>query len=94
MIEKNKTYTTEITGVGEKGEGIGRIDGFAVFIPYALLGETVEVLIVKVLKNYAFGKLTSIIKPSPYRVKPKCSAFYKCGGCDYQHCTYGRYCAE
>ena len=42
MIEKNKTYTTEITGVGEKGEGIGRIEGFAVFIPYALMGETVE----------------------------------------------------
>ncbi len=88
MIEKNKTYTTEITGVGEKGEGIGRIDGFAVFVPYALLGEIVEVLIVKVLKNYAFGKLISIIKPSPYRINPKCPAFYKCGGCDYQHCSY------
>ena len=88
MIEKNKTYTTEITGVGEKGEGIGKIDGFAVFIPYALLGETVEVLIVKVLKNYAFGKLVNIITPSPHRIKPKCSAFYQCGGCDYHHCTY------
>ena len=38
MIEKNKTYTMEITGVGEKGEGIGRVDGFAVFVPYALVG--------------------------------------------------------
>ena len=88
MIEKNKTYTTEITGVGEKGEGIGRIDGFAVFVPYALLGEMVEVLIVKVLKNYAFGKIVNIISPSPERVKPKCPVFYQCGGCDYHHCTY------
>ncbi len=88
MIEKNKTYTTEITGVGEKGEGIGKIDGFAVFIPYALMGETVEVLIVKVLKNYAFGKLINIINPSPQRIKPKCPVFYQCGGCDYHHCTY------
>lgn len=88
MIEKNKTYTTEITGVGEKGEGIGRINGMAVFIPYALSGETVEVLIVKVLKNYAFGKLINIIKPSPYRINSKCPAFYQCGGCDYQHCSY------
>ncbi len=88
MIEKNKTYITEITGVGEKGEGIGRIEGFAVFVPYALLGETVEVLIVKVLKNYAFGRLTAVIAPSPQRVKPVCPVFYKCGGCDYQHCTY------
>ncbi len=88
MIEKNKTYITEITGVGEKGEGIGRIDGFAVFVPYALLGEKAEIVIVKVLKNYAFGKLTNIITPSPYRTKPICPVFYKCGGCDYQHCTY------
>ena len=88
MIEKNKTYTTEITGVGEKGEGIGRIEGFAVFIPYALMGETVEVLIVKVLKNYAFGKIVNILKPSPERIKPKCPVFYQCGGCDYHHCTY------
>ena len=51
MIEKNKTYTMEITGVGEKGEGIGRVDGFAVFVPYALVGEVVEVLIVKVQKS-------------------------------------------
>ncbi len=88
MIEKNKIYTIEITGVGEKGEGIGKIDGFAVFVPYALLGEVAEVLIVKVLKSYAFGKLMGILKPSPQRVKPQCPVFYKCGGCDYQHCTY------
>ena len=88
MIEKNKKYTVEITGVGEKGEGIGKIDGFAVFIPYALLGETVEVLIIKVLKSYAFGKLTSVITPSPYRIKPECPVFHRCGGCDYHHCSY------
>ena len=88
MIEKNKTYTMEITGVGEKGEGIGRVDGFAVFVPYALVGEVVEVLIVKVQKSYAFGKINAIIKPSPYRITPKCPVFYRCGGCDYHHCTY------
>lgn len=88
MIEKNKTYTIEITGIGEKGEGIGKIDGFAVFVPYALVGETVSVLIVKVLKNYAFGKMVEIIKPSPHRIIPKCKVFYQCGGCDFQHCTY------
>ncbi len=88
MLNKNQTYITEITGVGEKGEGIGRIDGFAVFVPYALLGETVEILIVKVLKSYAFGKLVNVINPSPHRIKPQCPVFYKCGGCDYHHCDY------
>lgn len=88
MVEKNKTYIIEITGTGEKGEGVGRYNGFAVFVPYALAGETVEVLIVKVLKNYAFGKIRKIITPSHYRRTPECSVFYQCGGCDYQHCSY------
>lgn len=88
MIEKNKTYTIEITGTGEKGEGIGRYDGFAIFVPYALVGETVSVLIVKVLKSYAYGKIVEIINPSSQRITPKCKVFYQCGGCDYQHCTY------
>ena len=88
MIEKNQKYTVEITGIGEKGEGIGRIDNFAIFVPYALLGETAEVLIVKVLKNYAFGKIVNILKSSPNRLNPECPVFYKCGGCDFQHCTY------
>lgn len=88
MIEKNNTYTIEITGVGEKGEGIGKYQNFAIFVPYALVGETVEVLIVKVLKSYAYGKIVNIINPSPHRVKAKCPVFFQCGGCDYQHCDY------
>ncbi len=90
MIEKNQTYQVTITGMGEKGEGVAKIDNFAVFIPYALIGETIEVLIVKVLKSYAYGKMLNIIKPSRERIEPKCPVFYKCGGCDLQHCTYNQ----
>lgn len=88
MIKKNETYILAITGTGENGEGIGKIDGFAVFVPYALPSETVEVVIVKVLKNYAFGKIVKIIRPSAHRVLPQCPVFYKCGGCNFMHCDY------
>ena len=87
-VKKNQQFITEITGTGSQGEGVARIENMAVFVPYALLGETVKVHIVKVLKNYAYGKLIEVIKPSPNRTEPKCSVFYKCGGCNMQHADY------
>jgi len=88
MLIKNQNYTVEITGTGSEGEGVCRIDGFAVFVPYALKGEIVEIKIVKALKNYAFGKILYIVKPSKHRTEPKCEYFYKCGGCVFWHTDY------
>ena len=72
MLEKNQIHTIEITGAGEKGEGVGRIGGMTVFVPQALPGERAEILIVKVLKHYAFGKLLKLIDASPDRTVPAC----------------------
>ena len=88
MLNKNDEYAIEITGMGADGEGVGRIDGCAVFVPYAIQGETVKVKIVKPLKNYAFGKLLEVIKPSPDRREPTCGVFYLCGGCGLCHMEY------
>lgn len=88
MIEKNAVYTMTITGTGTEGEGVGKVDGFTVFVPDTLLGEEIEVLIVKVLKNYAYGKLMAVIKPSKHRVQPECPYFYQCGGCTFWHTDY------
>ncbi len=88
MLNKNEQYILEISGMGAEGEGVGRIEGFAVFVPFALLGEKILVKIVKVQKNYAFGKIVEIITPSPSRISPSCKHFYKCGGCSFQHCDY------
>jgi 23S rRNA (uracil1939-C5)-methyltransferase len=88
MINKNEIYEINITGMGSDGEGVGKIDGFAVFVSGALTGETVRVLIVKVLKNYAYGKLMEIITPSPNRTESECPHFPKCGGCTLHHCDY------
>ena len=84
-MQKNDIYEIEITGMTEEGDGVGRVNQMAVFVPYTILGETVRVLIVKVLKNYAFGKLLDVVKPSEHRVKAECPYFYQCGGCQLWH---------
>ena len=87
-MKKNDIFEIEITGTTEEGDGVGRAEGLAVFVPYALLGETVRVLIIKVLKNYAVGKLIDIVIPSPDRTKSQCRYFYKCGGCRFWNVDY------
>ncbi len=67
---------------------MGRADGEAVFVPGTILGEKVKVLIVKALKNYAYGKVTEITESSPHRTEPKCTYYKKCGGCVLQHMDY------
>ncbi|MBQ2615178.1 MAG: 23S rRNA (uracil(1939)-C(5))-methyltransferase RlmD [Clostridia bacterium] len=84
-MQKNEIYEVEITGMTEEGDGVGRIDGVAVFVPHTIVGEKVQVLIVKVLKNYAYGKLLEVQKPSFGRRKAECPHFYQCGGCQLWH---------
>lgn len=87
-MKKNDIFEIEITGVTDEGDGVGRAEGMAVFVPYALVGETVRVIIIKVLKNYAAGKLMEVITPSPDRIKAECPYFYKCGGCRFWNVEY------
>ncbi len=88
MLIKNRIYETDILRYGCNGEGIAEIEGMVVFIPYTLLGEHIEVKIVKVQKNYAYGRLMRIIKASPCRTVPKCPVYFKCGGCALLHSEY------
>lgn len=87
-VEKNKRYEMTITDIGSKGEGIGRVSDFTVFVEGVLPGDQIEVLIVKVKKSFAFGKLIKIIDASPFRVEAKCSVALQCGGCQLQHLAY------
>ncbi len=70
------------------GEGVGRVDEFVVFVPFVLVGETVEAEITEVKKNFARAKLLRVVTPSPERVAPECRYFTQCGGCQYQHIDY------
>lgn len=87
-VEKNKEYIVEIIDNGYEGEGIAKIDNFTIFIPNSIKGETVKVLIVKVLTSYAFGKIIEIIKPSEDRIEADCSTYKRCGGCSLRHIKY------
>jgi 23S rRNA (uracil1939-C5)-methyltransferase len=88
MIKKNEKYIVDIIDNGIEGEGIAKIDNFAIFIYGAIKGEKVEVLIVKVLKNYAYGKILNIIEKSDKRVEVDCRSYKQCGGCNLRHVDY------
>jgi len=70
------------------GEGVGRVDDFVVFVPFVLVGETVEVEVFEVKKHFARARLLRVEKPSGERVEPVCRYFGRCGGCQYQHIRY------
>lgn len=89
LVEKNKNYTMDITGMTHEGQGVGRIEGFTVFVDDALEGERADVRIIKRNKNYAVGKLLRIWRDSPCRIEPFCGAYRRCGGCSLQHMDYG-----
>jgi tRNA/tmRNA/rRNA uracil-C5-methylase (TrmA/RlmC/RlmD family) len=80
--------TLTIHDIAFGGEGVGRIDDFVVFVPFVIVGETVEVEITEVKKNFARAKLLRVVTPSPERVAPECRYFTQCGGCQYQHIDY------
>lgn len=86
--QKNKHYELEITSMGSEGEGIGRLNGFPVFVENAVKGDFAEVRIVKVKKTYAYGKLIRLIKASKLRAEPVCEHYPRCGGCNLQHLSY------
>lgn len=87
-VRKNGTYEAEITDLNAEGEGIGRVEGFTVFVPGALPGERIRLLCLKVAKSYAIGKLQAVLRPSPDRVEPPCPYAPRCGGCAFMCLSY------
>ena len=87
-FRKNDLVTLKIEDCGIDGEGIGKADGFTVFVKDAVIGDTVTAKIIKAKKNYGYGRLMEVLKPSPYRVEPKCEFARQCGGCQLQALSY------
>lgn len=87
-LEKNQEYDITIEDMGNEGEGIGHIDGMAVFVKDTVPGDMARIKIIKVKKNYAYGRLVELISPSEYRVEPVCPHARKCGGCTIMHVCY------
>lgn len=91
-MEKNQIVNIEITAMSSEGMGIGRYQNMAVFIPATAIGDTVQAVIVKCKKNYAYGKALNIVVPAATRIQNTCAAFPKCGGCVYRHISYAAEC--
>ncbi len=87
-IEKNKIYTAEAVDYTSNGSGIFKINGITVFVPNTAVGDIAEIKILKVGKNYSFGKLERLISPSTDRIDTDCDIFNKCGGCVFRHIEY------
>lgn len=87
-VRKNDIIDMEITGISSEGNGIGKPGGFAVFVPLSDIGDRLRVRIVKVLKNFAYGKIEKILAPSRRREENSCPHYTKCGGCCFRHIRY------
>ena len=87
-VKKNETITLTFEDLTHEGSGVGKVEGYPIFVPHGLPGEEAEVKVIKVNKRFGYGKLLDIKKASPERVTPPCNVFYKCGGCQLQHMSY------
>ena len=85
---KNQVYTAEILGYSSEGLGIARIGGQVVFVHNAIRGEVCDILVMKVLKNAAYGKVVGWQQVSPHRVEPDCPHYRRCGGCQWLDVPY------
>ena len=88
LVKKNDIITMKFEDLTHDGNGVAKQDGYPIFVPYGLPGELARVKVVKVNKNYGFGKLLEVLEKSPERVTPPCDVFYRCGGCQIQHMSY------
>ena len=87
-VSKNDELTLSIESLTSEGQGVARVEGYAVFVVGALAGETVRAHVIKVTPSYAIAKTTELLTASPERVRPGCRAFSRCGGCDLWHLDY------
>lgn len=88
MLKKNEIIRLKIDGITNEGNGVGRYEGMAVFVPFTALGDEISCKIVKLKKTFAYGIIDEIITPSKERIEPDCSAYKKCGGCSFRHMSY------
>lgn len=88
MLSKNEIVHLEIIGMTNEGNGVGRYDGIAVFVPMTAVGDVIDCRIVKVHKNFCYGIIEKLIISSDKRIEDNCSAYVKCGGCSFRHFEY------
>ncbi|WAS05010.1 23S rRNA (uracil(1939)-C(5))-methyltransferase RlmD [Gloeomargaritales cyanobacterium VI4D9] len=86
--QQGQIISLKITDLNDQGEGVGRFEQRVVFVPDTVPGDEINVRLIRVKSSYAYGKLMTIINPSPHRIKPSCILAQDCGGCQWQHIDY------
>ena len=87
-VQKNQSVPLTITGMTAEGNGVGKFEGFAVFVPQTAIGDTLTAKIVKVEQHFAYGIIEELSAPSTDRIAPDCPVFSSCGGCVFRHVSY------
>ena len=87
-FKKNDVLTVEIADMGTEGQGIGKIQGYTIFVKDAVIGDVAEVKLMKLKKNYGYARLMKLLTPSRYRTEPECGVYRQCGGCQIQPLMY------
>ncbi len=87
-VNKNDEVMLDIIGMTHEGEGVGRVEGYTLFVHGALPGEKVRAKVLKTKKQYGYAKLLQIVEASGDRIAPPCEIYDQCGGCQLQHMEY------
>ncbi|MCM3042378.1 23S rRNA (uracil(1939)-C(5))-methyltransferase RlmD [Paenibacillus motobuensis] len=87
-VAKNDEVIIDIIGMNHDGEGVGRAEGYTLFVAGALPGEQARVKVLKTKKQYGYAKLLELLQTSPQRVAAPCPIYHQCGGCQLQHLSY------
>jgi len=90
VVTKNDQIEIKIEDIGSEGEGIGKYEGYTLFVKDTVMGDIALVQVMKTGKTFGYAKLLKLITPSEYRCEPKCPIASKCGGCQLQHVTYSK----
>ena len=88
MLEKNQIYEAVISDYTSEGQGVAKVEGCAVFVPNAIVGEVCRIRIEKAAKTWAAGKIVEILEKSSHRINRACSVAKLCGGCAFHHMDY------
>ena len=88
LLKKNDQVEITIEDIGSEGEGIGRYEGYTLFVKDTVMGDRALVQVMKTGKTYGYARLVNLVKPSEYRVEPRCKLATRCGGCQIQHVDY------
>ncbi|MDF2510360.1 MAG: putative methyltransferase [Herbinix sp.] len=87
-LKKNDQVEILIEDIGSEGEGIGKYEGYTLFVKDTMMGDRALVQVMKTGKSYGYARLVKLLDPSIFRVEPRCPIAAKCGGCQLMHVDY------